>query len=293
MAQLQLGGEIELTPRDLEILSALREKFAPQIQDKHAQIKLVEQLIAYLSAHYPDDWQDRIHAFLKQLFPELADALYAKFEGLSRYNDWLRSNRNVLLRMDAAGRRQALWEARREAFGADAEAIFAAELKNQQIRDTLAALDVEDGRGVEQKFASYMEAVQQAYGEQSMAQIQNRQTELMNGFLGVGAVQADLHAMTATERSASLRAIRAAMGMDEAALARWELLDRERDGSWTQGEAYMAERGRIESQYEGEEEQERLHALQAHHFGDDAETIRREEAAGFYRYGHLRRYGRE
>lgn len=286
-------ARVELTAEDQAFINSLRDKFTPHIHGKHAQIKAIEQVIAYLMAHYPEDWQDRMYEFLKQLFPELADALYEQFQKLTRYNDWLRNNRQVLLKLTADDRRRAMWEARREAFGADAEEIFAAQRSGEQVRDALASLETVQGMTIDQKLATYLDAIHEAYGDDAEFLIQSKQTEVMNSFLSVNAVQTELHAMSAEDREAALREIRRGMGMDEAALERWGELDEQRDEAWDSGQQYMQERERIQSQYEGEEEQRRMQELQEEHFGDEAEIIRNEEEAGFYRYGNRRRFGRE
>ncbi|HXG29564.1 MAG TPA: hypothetical protein VNJ47_12040 [Nevskiales bacterium] len=281
------------TAEDRDFIRGLREKFAARIHSKYAQIKAVEQLIAYLMAHYPDDWQDRVYGFLRQLFPALADALYDKFQRLVRYNDWLHGNRAVLQKMSAQQRREALWQARQEAFGADAEEIFAAQRRAEQVRDALAALEATPDLPLEQKMTTYLDAIHAAYGEDAEYLLQSRQTEVMNSFLAVDTVQDDLHALAPDERRVALREIRRAMGMDEAALERWDELDAQRDEAWESGQDYMRERARIQQRYEGAQEEERLRELQDEHFGEEAEIIRSEEAAGFYRYGGRRRYGRE
>lgn len=284
---------VVLTAQDTEFLQRLRDKFGSRIQSKHAQIKGIEQLIAYLMAQYPDDWQARVHAFLQQLFPSLADALFAKFQGLMNYNAWLASHREALMQMSPGDRRAALWKARQEAFGADAQEIFAAQLRAERLQDSLAAMGSAEGLSVEQRLAGYMTAVKEVYGDDAGALLETRQNELMNHFLDVESVQSDLRRMPPEERGAALRKVREAMGMDEAALQRWDQLDQHRDEIWTAGQQYMQERQQIASQYDGAERQRRMSELQDQRFGEEADTIRSEEQAGFYRYAHQRRIGRE
>jgi lipase chaperone LimK len=284
---------VVLSKEDEKFLSSLREKFAAFVHVKHAQIKLIEQVMAYLMKHYPDDWQDRMYGFLKALFPDMAEALYEKFEQLVRFNSWLGENRETLNNMSSSSRRQALWDARREAFGADAEEIFAGAMRNEQLQDALAGLERAEDLRFDEKLSVFMEAVHEIHGDRAEHFIQNRQTELMNRFVSVPTVQSDLHAMSTEERSAAMRQMRSAMGLDEPALQRWDALDRERDQAWDRGQRYMAERKRIESEYEGEERETQMQALQSQEFGEEAEIVRNEEAAGFYRYDRDRRYGRE
>lgn len=284
---------ITLSAEDTAFIKDLREKFATRIEAKHTQIRLIEQLISYLMQRYPDDWQTRVQAFLQELFPALADSLYEKFTQLMRYNDWLRSNRELLMAMPGADRRAALWAARHEAFGADAEEIFVAQRQSEQVRDALVRLDAMPDAPVDQKLDVFLKAVNEAYGPDAEQLLANRGTELMNGFLAVDAVQDDLRALSPTQRQAALRDIRASMGLDAAALERWDALDAERDATWSSGERYMAERERVQREHDGVEEDRQLRRLQDEQFGAEADTIRQEESAGFYRYGRARRIGRE
>ncbi len=150
-----------------------------------------------------------------------------------------------------------------------------------------------EGVPLSEKFSSYLTAINAAYGEDASAFMQARQTELINGFVAAEGIQRDLHAMPAAERSAALREVRRGLGMDEAALQRWDELDRNRDTAWDSGQRYMAERERIQKEYDGEDEQRELQQLQQQNFGEEAEIIRAEEESGFYRYASQRRYGRE
>lgn len=281
------------TAEDRAFIAGLRDKFGPRLGNRHGQIKMLEQLTAYLMANYPEGGSSVLAAFLKELYPEQAEELFAQFLKLVSYNDWLRAERENLRHMSPADRRNALWQARREAFGSDADEIWAAEIRSTKIADALAALETADGLGTGEKLAVLLASVTQAYGADAPRFIESRQTELMNGFLNVASVQNDLHAMAPMERTATLRQIRGALGMDEAALDRWEDLDRQRDQAWSVGEEYMQERQRILAHYQGAEREARLAQVQDRLLGAEADVIRSEEAAGFYRYGHRRRYGRE
>lgn len=282
-----------LTPEDHAFLSQLRAKFTPHLADKHAQVKAIEQLVAYLMQRYPQDWRERIRGFLDLLFPDLAAELFARFEALQRLNAWLGEHREELLRLSPSERRARLWAARREAFGADADEIFAAEVRNERINASLQALDVAQGLTTPEKLARYLEAVREVYGEQAEDFIASRQTELLNRFLDVPSVQAELREMTPEQRSQSLRDTRAGMGMEPAALARWDQLDQQRDSSWQAGQQYHREREALLARPADANRERELAALRERSFGPEAEVIAAEEAAGFYRYGQPRRYGRE
>lgn len=285
---------VAFSPEDAAFLQGLRQRFAALLHQQHARIRAIEQLINYLKAHYPDDWRERVAAFLSALSPELATELQAAFEALMRYDDWLREQRERLASLPAAQRREELWQKRRELFGEAAAAdIWAAERRGEQLQSTLAALDRSDGRALDEKLDDYLAAIDRAYGRDAPMLLDQRRTELMNRFLSLDAVQTQLASLTPTERSATLRDLRARMGLDSAALDRWSGLDRDRDHAWERGQRYLQERQQILARYQGSEQQQRLHALQDQLLGPDADTIRDEESAGFFRYAHARRYGRE
>jgi hypothetical protein len=291
--QTATAHPLPLSADDQAFVEQLRGRFAGRIDSAHAQIKLLEQLQSYLMALYPEDWQTRIGTFLRALFPQLAQELESQFHKLMQHNDWLRTHREDLLQLPPAERRQRLWDARRAVFGAQAEQIWAAELKNQAVQDTLLGLEDAAHLTVQEKFSRYLDSVQQAHGEQAAALLQRRQTELLNRFLEVGSVQSDLQAQAPEQRQASLRALRQAMGMDQAALERWSAVDRARDAAWERGQGYERERARILAESTEAEREQRLQALRRERFGDEAELIAAEEASGFYRYQRERRIGRE
>lgn len=287
------ASAVVLSAQDREFISALRSKFASAIHDKHTQIRVLDQIIAYLMEHYPDDWQGRVRAFLAQLFPELAEQLYTEFEKLLGFTEWLKTHRAELSQMTAPERRRALWEARRAAFGEAAEEIWRAEIRNEKVSDSLAALEQAQGKTTDEKLAQFLAAVGEAYGEQAPLFIERSQTELLNRFLSVSSIQADLNALPRSQQHASLQRVRSAMGLGGEALQRWDRLDAVRDQAWDAGQSYQLQRAAVVAQLSGEEQTRRLTALQDQMFGAEAETIRSEEAAGFFRYAHPRRIGRE
>jgi hypothetical protein len=274
-----------------QFLKELTEKFAPVISVKHAQIRMLEQLISYLKAKYPQDWQSRVEAM--QMYPLRGAELVAKYQAWANYNQWLVIERDVLRAMSAEERRDALWAKRFDAFGADAELIWAAELRNRQIEDALEeAGNLADGDSV-QKLNHFLVTVEGALGDRTETLLKTRQTELMNRFLALATVQQELRQMPAEKRLQSLAEIRSGLGMDAEALGRWSELDQRRDQAWTIGANYMQQRQQLVLDYEGVEQQERISALQNGLFADKAEFIQREEQGGFFRYGGERDIGKE
>lgn len=279
--------------RDAFFVADMQSRFAPVIHIQHAQIRFIEQLISYLKAQYPDDWRSRVSQFIGRGFPDLATELINKFESLERYNEWLLADRKALQAMPAAERREALWDQRYAAFGEDAEKIWAAEIRNQKIADTLIDIDDMEGADLQQKLDTLVAAVEASYGEQSTTFIQSRQTELLNKFVELPSIQHQLRQMEPEVRRKEMRQLRSTIGMPEDALDRWEALDEHRDVLWQQGQSYMSQREELLAQKSGAARDNALLALQQKTFGSEAEVIRREEAAGFFRYAGERQIGRE
>ncbi|MFN2427849.1 MAG: hypothetical protein ABR587_15540 [Candidatus Binatia bacterium] len=283
---------IDTLTKDEEAVAYLREQFGATIEHKRTQIKALEKLIAYLMKTYPDDWQQRLKALLAEAFPGMGDQLYAQFQNMTAYNEWLAANRIDLNQMTPGERRDAMNEARFRFFGPDAAEIFEESLRHERIYDTMDAIDQSDAP-VGEKLSTYLESINEAYGENAPDFLERRQTELMTKFLALPSVQEDLHAMAPAARQQQLHDVRAAMGLDDEALARWRDLDQQRDEAWNTGERYMDERDDVTRRYQGDEQARRLGELRARTFGPEAETIQQEEDSGFFRFGRRRVYGKE
>ena len=86
--------------------------------------------------------------------------------------------------------------------------------------------------------------------------------------------------------------MRKGLGLDDAALGRWDALDHERDRRWEVGLKYMAERAALAKQYSGEDARGACsRSCGARYFGAEAATIADEEASGFFRFDRPRRHG--
>lgn len=286
--------EHRLSEADRVFVEGLRSRFAAVIGSGHAQIRLLEQLIAYLRQHYPEDWQTRVPGLLRALFPDRADALYERFQRLLGFTDWLERQRTTLQGLDPEARRQALWAARYAAFGAEAEEIWAAQRRTETVFAALKTLDRDTGLTPTEKMDAYLAAIHDSYGEQAPKFLAQRQTEVLNHFLDLGSVQTALRALPDEARHRELDGLRQQIGMDEPARSRWAALDSARDQQWRNGTGYMQERARLLAEVPAPQQAAALEALRTRSFNaEEAAILRDEEAAGFYRYGQPRRIGRE
>jgi hypothetical protein len=251
-------------------------------------------LFGYLIRKYPDDWQSRVQALLAKAFPGLADELFAEFQSMQAYNDWLKASRDELSKMTSAERRAAIRDAQDRYFGKEAaDEVFADARRQEQILQTLESLAESHDTTVSQKLDTYLESIEQSYGDAAPELLERRATELMNNFVRLPVVQDELHAMAGADRAQQLDDIRRGMGLDEEARGRWRELDQHRDEQWSKGERYTEQREEIQRTSSGDEQLRRLDDLRREIFGEEADTIRAEEASGFFRFGHRRIYGKE
>lgn len=276
-----------------ELATFMRTRFGEKLKEPYIQIKMLEDLMRFFQKRHPDRWQEELLAFLKKAFPEMYDELAAMLRNRVDYEKWVKDNTSYLRGLSDKERRSAMWDARNRLFGKEtAERIWASELKNQALADTLAALDANSDANLAQKLSTYKQRLQEIHGEQTEIYLERHRQETMNRFLDLSTVQQELSAMTPQERSQSLRTVRKEMGLDDEALKRWDELDRTRDARWDAGAKYMAEREALAKQLSGPEREAKLQELRARYFGSEAEIIGQEEASGFFRFERPRQWGR-
>lgn len=287
----QRAGGVALSAEETRLIAALRQQFGADLANPRSQLRLLDKLLSYLRQKYPEDWQDRIYALLRALDPTLADRLYQRLQQQLDYSAWQGREQRRLAQLDNRARRQELWAKRRELFGADADIIWEPVLKDDQIAQSLEAIVDQPALPLPQKRQQYVEAIRQAWGAEATGFVAEHRQELIERFLDVDVVQDDLHALAPAARQQELTALRQALGMDEAALARWRELDARRDQRWAQGRDYEAARATLSERYQGEALQQQLNTLQQRLFGAEAEAIRSEEQAGYYRFRQRQQYG--
>jgi hypothetical protein len=280
--------------KDLEQLAAsMRGRYGARLHEPYLQVKMLEELMRYFQKHYPDRWQEELLAFLKKTFPERYEELAATLRNRVDYEKWVRDNQAYLRGLNDPERHAAIWDARNRLFGKEsAERIWASELRNQAVVDTLAAVDAKQGVDLTQKLSMYKQGLKDIYGEQTDVYLERHRQESMNRFLDLSSVQRELTAMSPEARSQGLRTIRQELGLDQEALKRWDELDRTRDLRWQAGAAYMAEREALTKQLSGPELEAKLREVRARFFGSEAEIIGQEEDSGLFRFERPRQWGR-
>lgn len=178
--------------------------------------------------------------------------------------------------------------------GADfvAEVARAAEAQEQALRDAILAIGQAPSFPLDARLERYQEAVQAARDQAPDAPILESRSLLAEVFLRMEAVQRELAAMSPAARSRTLVHIRRELGFDEEEVARMEEIDDRREARWQNGLAYMQERARVASSFEGDALEAELGGLREEFFAHEAPTIAAEERDGFFRFERPRIYGR-
>jgi len=279
-------------PVDPELIAHLRSRYGANIRDPYVQIRLIEALMRHFQSHDFLRWRRELLRAVRAGFPERYDEIVSNLDRRVEYGRWMEENQASLNAMEPETRRAAIREERERLFGQGAaDEIWASERKNQAVSDTLKEIDGLEGTSIDEKLSTYTERLEEIYEESYESHLERHRHDAMNRFLSLDSVQADLTGMSAEERSAALRDIRKAMGLDEAALERWDALDQARDSRWEKGKEYMAERAALSGLYSGRELEEKLTELRQGYFGTGADVIAAEEASGLYRFGGPRKWG--
>lgn len=274
-----------------QIVGLLRKKYGAHIKHGYVQISMITELIAYLKKKYPDSWVERLQEILGAAFPGLAADLFKTSENLYKFNKYLEDHQDKLSKMSPEDGRKELWAQRYAIFGDKADEIFIGVKRSEMVTDSLRAIQADRNSSVKDKLGTFKKTIEDTYGKEAPAMLKNRQQTYINQF--VDAVQEDLAGMSSAQRSEALTEVRRGLGLDDAAISRWDDLDQQRDQRWSNGQIYMSERKEIMSRYSGSDREEKLTELRKKLFGEEADTIKSEENDGFFRFEKKRRYGRE
>jgi hypothetical protein len=275
-----------------ELVAFLRARFGKHIDNPYVQIQMLEKLMRHFQEKNPSGWQAELLAAVRAAFPERYAEIAANLQHRLDYEEWLKKNEERLRGLGERERREAIWEERKRLFGeAAANDIWASERKNQAVTDALAAIDARPDATVADRLAQYKESLLETHQENTDTFLQNHRQDTLNRFLGLDSVQRELASLSSADRAKALRDVRKGLGLDEAALGRWDTLDQERDRRWEMGRKYMAERAALAKEYSGDALETHLQELRVRYFGAEATTIADEEAAGFFRFDRPRKYG--
>ncbi|MEL7305912.1 MAG: lipase secretion chaperone [Myxococcota bacterium] len=277
---------------DRALIAHLRARYGEGIEHSTIQMKMLEAMMRHFQVLRPNDWRAPLEALVREAFPAQADAILALLRDRLEYQNWIDENQELLGRLDATERESLLREVRQDRFGtALAAELWASEEESRELAGVLRSIDTKLDGDLQGAIAHYREELTRIHGTATKALSASRQHQSMTRFLELESVQRELSDMSPNVRSKNLRAIRESLGLNPDAIARWEQLDRERDGRWEQGTEYMTERSRLSKRLEGKTLEAELNALRQRVFGDQANVILREEQRGIFRFDRPRRWG--
>lgn len=280
------GSEKSVFEEDgADIVEAIRADFGASIYNGHTQVKALEKLVGYLKERYPNTWEEQLQTYLELTFPEYAEQLISLYQNMASYNLWMVSEKQNLVALSASERRTLIWEMRSAFFGDVALQIWEDSLKGERVLDTLIEISESGGsQSFKDNSGLFIVSLKQAYGEEADAVIESKRQELSDRFLSVPVVQQQLKAMPKKERYAALSDFRRSIGMDDAAVSRWTVLDKTRDARRAAGNKYLESRAVLQEELSGSKLSAAITQLQDELFGSEAETIRNEEDAGYFRF---------
>ena len=268
----------------LDFAMALRSQYSGNISNPSIQINLLEKLMAHCKKENTDNCQAFLQLIMAEAFPQMHQILQERLSALMIYHTWgseLHAHLNLLSDVE---RRQLLWEKRRELFGEDADIIWASERLNHQLQQHITIIDADHNLTLKEKLKSYQSGLSHIYKEAAQTEIQHNRQQLVNQFLTMNSVQQQLQVLSKAQQLQSLTEIRISMGMEEAAINRWQILDESRAERWQTGQGYMQARASLVSNSPSHELEGNLEALRRQYYGENSTHIKAEEDNGYYRF---------
>jgi hypothetical protein len=274
-----------------EMAYLVRQRVGQDIDRVPTQFAMLESLIRDLQQRFPDRWVENLHRILGAAFPGREQELFNLSETIYQYQQYYRDNTERLNRMNQRERQAEVWNVRQELFGGQAQEIWAREIKLRAAANLMNQIEADKSASWSARLETLRTGLAQVLGEDYNSILQSQREVFLERFLK--AIQSSLAGMAPSERRAALWHIRQTMGLDENSLRRWEALDADRDRRWEAGRNYLNERQTILIHYSGQELEKRLDELRAKHLGAEADTVKSEEASGYYRYQKTRVWGAE
>lgn len=274
-----------------EVVELMQERHGGELGTRLGQIDMINALIAYLKKTHPDNWQVMMEKLLNAAFPDQAAELLELANNHLEYVAWRRQADAELRQLDNDARMEMLMEQRREIFGeAVAEDLWKHQIRDYETQKAIERLASESDRPVNERLDEFSSVVKENYSEEAL---KNQSTSMGDSFASqfLEATQDELRDMEAQQRQQTINETRRQLGYSESAVENLARLDRTRDKRWESGEQYMEKRERIMANYEGEERQERLRSAREQIQGASADTIRKEEESGHFRFEQERTYG--
>ncbi|MGP4843949.1 hypothetical protein ACTXGQ_07450 [Marinobacter sp. 1Y8] len=286
----------EVTQRYInEQAIALLEAYGETIQSKRTQAMLLDKLSDVL-ARYPDNGWVIFASIVQSAFPDYAAEILVTVKRMAEYEYWLAENQLALSDLSVMERNGALWTKRRAMFGDDAAVIWADEQeawnqKQQQVKQAMQALDQSKINSLDETLFQLKSTLDDTYGAGVQAAAVN-QGVVAQAYFGFESVQSRLRTLSPEARQQKINDVRRQIGYSDAQVANLAKHDARREKRWNNGNAYMEERNKLAQNLKGAELDQAVADLRQEYFEAEAQTIRKEEDSGFFRYERPRLYGR-
>ncbi len=277
------------------LTDVLQEYFATSIHSLNTQVELYN-LRARLFQDNENFTPSQFNAAVTLAFPVMAESLFQFFDKLDTYFAWLNSEQSWLNSLSSNSRIAELWQKRYTLFGTQANEIWSDErqgitAKRQEFKLVLAELDADQTITLEEKLYQLNLRTQELMADETV-QFTKPESLVYQSFFTLDSVQKSLEKLTAEERQHQVNVIRRQLGFTEQQIESLASEDKIRNERWERGLAYMERRQELIESYADSDLEKVLDELRAGIFGIEAETIKREEEADFFRYNRPRVYGR-
>lgn len=282
-----LAGELTFD----QLVALMQKHHGEELDSPLGQIDLINALLTYLRQNDPENWREKMEQLLHAAFPGLAVELLQLADNHLKYEAWFREGAGDIHSLDRRARMETLMQYRADFFGKQvAEELWQHEIREYEMAIAIEDLAVQSDRPLGERLEDFNALVRQQYSDEVL---QNQSMAMGDSFANrfLSATQSELRAMSPYERRQTIAETRRRLGYSERAVENLDRLDRTRDQRWQAGKTYMESREAIMSQYQGEEREQRLREARQELLGAEADTIRMEEEAGFFRFRQERTYG--
>lgn len=274
-----------------QVVALMRKHHGQELDTRLGQIDLISALLEYLRQTQPENWRASMQALLEAAFPDMAAELMQLAENHLEYQAWYAAGAQDIQQLDPDSRMEILMKHRAEIFGKEvAEELWQHQIRDYEMAKAMGRITSDTERPLNERLEELSQLVHQTYPEEA---ISNQSLAMGDSFANkfLKASQEELREMPKYQRREAIAEIRRSLGYSERAVENLARLDRKRDQRWAAGDQYMAQRQEITANYEGEERQRRLQEARRSFLGAEADTIRKEEEAGYFRFEQERSYG--
>lgn len=274
-----------------QVVALMQKHHGQELDTKLGQIDLITALLDYLRQTQPEHWRVAMQALLEAAFPGMAAELMRLAENHLEYQAWYAAGAEDIQQLDPDTRMEVLMKHRSDIFGKEvAEELWQHQIRDYEMAKAMGRITSDKERPLNERLEELSELVRKTYPEEA---ISNQSLAMGDSFANkfLKASQEELRDMPTYQRRETIAEIRRSLGYSDRAVENLARLDRKRDQRWNAGDQYMSQRQEITARYDGEERQRRLHEARQTFLGAEADTIRKEEEAGYFRFEQERTYG--